>query len=300
MPGKITRTLWVAMLLGLISTPAMAEVLLQPGLRLVPAPEAVVPEVALTLDACEGKADSRIISTLIAEKIPATIFATARWLRRNPETVRLLMEHRDLFEIENHGARHLPAVELPIRIYGLKAAGSVAAVRAEIAGGEAAVTQATGRSAHWFRGATALYTAASLAEIKASHLEVAGYSIAADGGAAYSTARTEKEFRSAKTGDVLLAHVNHPEKPAGAGVVKGLLALKAKGYHFVRLDAAQTEQVPPRQVPLHTPAIAPPGIAAAPGPVAAAPLPPCPEVARAPALGPAPHGHPGARKRPAP
>ena len=39
--------------------------------------------VALTLDACSGAADMRIIDTLIALSVPATIFVTGLWLRTN-------------------------------------------------------------------------------------------------------------------------------------------------------------------------------------------------------------------------
>ncbi|TIW60410.1 MAG: polysaccharide deacetylase, partial [Mesorhizobium sp.] len=39
--------------------------------------------VALTLDACGGQTDNRILSALVANKIPATIFVTGIWLKRN-------------------------------------------------------------------------------------------------------------------------------------------------------------------------------------------------------------------------
>lgn len=302
------------------SAPAGAETLLQPGLRLAIAPGDTAPALALTLDACDGKADHRIIDLLVTEKIPATIFTTARWLKRNPDTVKLLVSHPDLFEIENHGARHLPAVDQPVSVYGLKAAGSPAGVTAEIAGGAAAVQAATGKMPHWYRGATALYTAESLKQIAALHHEVAGYSIAADGGARFSAGLTEKTMLAARAGDVLLAHVNHPEKAAGAGVVKALLALKGRGYRFVRLADARPDILPPKHVVLNTPAITPPlpaaVVAAAPKPASPpsagavperaeptvtaekAALPPCPEVAHAPGLGPA--RHPGLVKKPVP
>lgn len=41
--------------------------------------EGAKPRVALTFDACSGKTDERILSTLIDNNIPATIFVTARW-----------------------------------------------------------------------------------------------------------------------------------------------------------------------------------------------------------------------------
>ena len=49
-------------------------------------------------------------------------------------------------------------------------------------------------------------------------------------------AATEHAFAAAKDGDVIIAHINQPTHKAGEGVVKGIEALQAKGYRFVRLD----------------------------------------------------------------
>ena len=54
-----------------------------------------------------------------------------------------------------------------------------------------------------------------------------------------------KRIAAAKDGDVIIAHVNQPDRPSGAGVVQGILALKAKGYLFVKLGA------PPKQATPH-------------------------------------------------
>jgi hypothetical protein len=45
---------------------------------------------------------------------------------------------------------------------------------------------------------------------------------------------------AAHDGDVILAHVNHPERPAGSGVVAGILGLKGRGFRFVRLDRSDS------------------------------------------------------------
>jgi peptidoglycan/xylan/chitin deacetylase (PgdA/CDA1 family) len=196
------------------------------------------PRVALTLDACDGRTDMRIVSTLIENHIPATIFATGRWIRSNPAALKLILSHADLFEIENHGARHVPAIDRPVRVYGLVTAGSPAGVTAEVEGGAAAVAEATRRRPAWFRGAAAQYTLSSLALIRSLGFQVAGYSLSADEGALLGTRQTAARIAAAKDGDVIIAHVNHPEKPAGAGVAAGVLALKARGFTFVKLDGA--------------------------------------------------------------
>lgn len=202
------------------------------------------PHVALTLDACSGKSDQRIFQALVADNIPATVFVTARWLRRNGDTVAMMLAHPDLFQIENHGARHVPAVAVPMKVYGIASAGSPDAVKAEVAGGRQAVLAATGRDPLWFRGATGRYDTAAMAEIRALGEAIAGYSIRADDGATLPAAAVVRRLAAARDGDVIIAHVNQPDRPSGAGVVQGILALKAKGYLFVKLGTPPKPSAP--------------------------------------------------------
>ena len=233
-------------LLGTAALPAGAGTPLgEPRLTLPHRVAHQQPHVALTLDACSGKADQRILGALIDNNIPATVFVTARWLRRNGDTVKLMLAHPDLFQIENHGAKHVPAVTLPVRVYGIAAAGSPAAVKAEVEGGRDAVRAATGRTPLWYRGATGRYDAAAMAEISGLGEAIAGYSVRADDGATLPAAAVVKRIATARDGDVIIAHVNKPGRPSGAGVVQGILALKAKGYLFVKLGA------PPKPAPPH-------------------------------------------------
>ena len=221
-----------------LGSPPVRPPLVEPHLVLpAPATAPARPRLALTLDACSGKADQRIFSGLIENGIPATVFVTERWLKRNPETVTLMLAHPDLFQIENHGARHVPAVDYPAKVYGLAAAGSPEAVKAEVEEGARAVLAATGRVPEWFRGATARYSRSAVAEITALGQTVAGYSVRADDGATLPASAVEKRLQGARDGDVIIAHVNHPEKPAGEGLMRGLLALKAKGFTFEKLGA---------------------------------------------------------------
>lgn len=110
----------LACLIGSIGNTANASdpQLLEPTLHLVHRGSAL-PEIALTLDACGGSVDLRILDALIRNGIPATVFVTARWLRRNPEAFARLHANPDLFEIENHGRDHVPAVDRPVTVFGL-------------------------------------------------------------------------------------------------------------------------------------------------------------------------------------
>ena len=196
------------------------------------------PTVALTLDACTGKTDMRILNALVSNGIPATVFVTGRWMNRNAQAMALMKSRPDLFQIENHGAAHVPAIDVPGKAYGAATAGSGEAVEREVVEGAKIIQAATGRKPQWFRGATALYTQSSLARIRKTGARIGGYSMAGDGGATLGQAAAAKLISSARDGEVILVHVNHPERPAGAGVVEGVLALKRKGYRFVKLGTS--------------------------------------------------------------
>ncbi len=226
--GTLTSTL---------TSPAKVKVkLVEPRLHLAGGAAAGRPRVALTLDACMGAADERILSTLLAERIPATVFVTARWLRRNPATVAVFLAHPDLFEIENHGENHVPAIDVAMPVYGIAAAGSPEAVLREVAGGAEAIRAAGFPPPRWFRGATAKYDAASIAEIRNMGFRIAGYSLNGDDGSLLGAAAAERRIANARDGDVIIAHVNQPTHAAGQGVAKAILGLKAKGAEFVRLS----------------------------------------------------------------
>lgn len=218
------------------SQPKIAPKLFEPKLNISRrAAQGASPRVALTFDACMGQADLRILSMLVENKIPSTVFVTARWLKNNAEAIRVFLAHPDLFEIENHGENHIPAVDQPIRIYGIAAAGSSMAVEREVAAGAAAV-QAVGFSRPvWFRGATAKYDETAIRQIRQMGYKIAGFSLNGDGGSLLGAAVAEMKIAAAKDGDVVIAHINQPTHEAGAGVVRGILALKARGAEFVRL-----------------------------------------------------------------
>jgi peptidoglycan/xylan/chitin deacetylase (PgdA/CDA1 family) len=209
--------------------------LVEPKLHLAKAGGLSPVRVALTFDACMGAVDERILSTLVSERIPATVFVTARWLRKNPTTVAIFLANPDLFEIENHGENHIPAIDVAVPVYGIPAAGSPEAVSREVAKGAEAVVAAGFPAPHWFRGATAKYDSSSIDEIRAMGYRIAGYSLNGDDGSLLGAGAAEKRITAAKDGDVVISHINQPTHAAGQGVANAILKLKAHGVEFVRL-----------------------------------------------------------------
>ena len=224
---------------GLAGSASAEPGLVEPVLRLANASGERV--VALTLDACPGGFDWRIANRLVTEGIAATIFATALWQRRNQRAVDFLRARPDLFAIENHGARHVPAVLGDRRIFGIEAAGTIEAVQREVRDGADAVFAAFGNHPVWYRGAAGFYSPAMLPVIEAMGFAIAGYSLNGDIGASLPAPQVAARIAHARGGDVIVSHINQPNRPSGQGVADGVTELKRQGARFVQLD-----QRPPR------------------------------------------------------
>ena len=195
--------------------------------------------VALTLDACGGRAgqsyDSELIAFLRAERIPATLFVSSLWIKNNRATLQELAAD-PLFEIASHGARHKPASIDGRSAYGNKGTASLAELIAEVEGNVRDIESATGKRPRWYRSGTAFYDDIAVSVIRLLHLGIAGYSIAADEGATLPAAKVEAKALAAKDGDIILAHMNHPKSGTREGLIKALTTLKANGVAFVPLS----------------------------------------------------------------
>ena len=225
------------------SLAAVSDAPVEPRIRLrnVPADQHVV---ALTFDCCPGAFDRRIASVLIAERIPATIFVTSLWMHRNPDGLELFLANPDLFTLQNHGALHIPPILGDRTIFGLRVAGDMTVIRKEVTDGSQAITVATKVAPRWYRAAAGFYTPSVIPQIEAMGFAIGGYTFSADAGASLPASRVAARLQAAKSGDVIVAHINQPLRPSGAGVVEGLRVLQRQGTRFVRLDEAETTEPP--------------------------------------------------------
>src|SRR5712664_4421536 len=198
----------------------------QPGSRIA----------ALTLDACSRGYYAKLIRFLTEERIPTTVFVTRRWIERNAEGVRMLRSHPELFDIEDHGANHVPAViGLGHRVYGIAGNPDVAHLESEVRDGAAAVEAMTGHAPHWYRGATAEYDPQALQVIVAMGYKVAGFSVNADAGATLKREAIAARLDAVRPGDIIIAHMNKPGSDTAEGLARGLKSLLARGFRFVML-----------------------------------------------------------------
>ncbi len=196
-------------------------------------------KIALTFDACGGSGgdgyDKELIDYLIAEKVPATLFINSRWIDANPAIFRELANN-PLFTIANHGTLHLPCSVNGREAYGIKGTDSVGAVYDEINDNAQKILELTGSRPKYFRAGTA-YTDEICPQIaEALKEKVVNFSINSDAGATNSAEQVKIQLNNAKGGEVVIAHMNHPEGQTAEGYKLAVPELKAAGFEFVRLD----------------------------------------------------------------
>ncbi len=193
----------------------------------------------LTLDACgspKGKGyDAELIDFLRARGIKATLFMTGMWIKANPEIFAALA--RDpLFSIQNHGARHRPASVDGKSVYGLQGTASREELRAEVEECALEIERVTGKKPRWYRCGTAYYDSGAIDLItRELGVKIAGFASTLDSGATQPAAEVKRRALAAKPGDILLAHMNHPESETFEGLAPALAILLERGYVFEQL-----------------------------------------------------------------
>lgn len=197
---------------------------------------------ALTLDACGSSPvscgyDKALIDFLKSRNIPATLFITSKWINANPE---LFMElsTNPLFDVQNHGAEHKPLSMDGKSAYGIKGTANAGEIRAEVMINHEKVKALTGKTMTLFRSGTAHYDDESVAIVKALGYQVIGFSVNADAGATYKAEQIIKEMSKTKPGDIIIAHMNHPESQNAKGLSVALQKMVNEGWRFVKVREA--------------------------------------------------------------
>ncbi|MFZ2385232.1 MAG: polysaccharide deacetylase family protein [Candidatus Omnitrophota bacterium] len=196
------------------------------------------PVIALTFDACGSAGDgydAELLDYLVKERVPATLFINARWIDKHPSEF-IALARDPLFEIENHGMLHKPCSINGRSVYGIKGTANPAEVRSEVEGNALKIERLTGRRPRFYRSGTAYYDEKAVALVEKFGYQAAGFSVLGDCGATYSRSQVKDALASARAGDIIIAHMNHPEKETAEGVMDAVKLLKKRGLRFVRLD----------------------------------------------------------------
>lgn len=196
---------------------------------------------ALTFDACGGRGgsayDKALIDFLRQRSVPATLFINSRWIDENPSVFTELAAD-SLFEIANHGTRHLPLSVSGRSAYEIPGTRNAGEVYDEIAGNRAKLTDLLSRPPRFFRSGTA-YCDDVAAKIVADLGErFASFDVNGDGGATFTPEQVHQAMRAVRPGSIVIGHMNHPHGGTAQGMRMAVPKLLDKGYTFVRLTDA--------------------------------------------------------------
>lgn len=201
--------------------------------------------VALTFDACGGPGghgyDAALIGFLRQEQIPATLFINARWIDANPGVFGDLASD-PLFDIANHGTRHLPLSLRGWSAYGIGGTRDAGEVYDEVEGNARKLLALVGHPVRFFRSGTAHYDDVATRIVHDLGEQVIGFDVNGDAGATFTVRQVAKALRTVRPGSIVISHMNHPGHGTAAGMRAALPALKGAGYRFVHV--ADYVQIP--------------------------------------------------------
>jgi peptidoglycan/xylan/chitin deacetylase (PgdA/CDA1 family) len=197
-------------------------------------------DIALTLDACGGPGgtgcDQQLLATLRKLNVPATLFLNERWIQANPELTAELA--RDpLFELANHGFLHRPLSVTGKSAYGIAGTTDIAQVYDEVMGNQAVLQDIIGHVPRFFRPGTAYYDEVAAAITRRLGVLPVNFTINGDGGATFAASTVAAEVGKARSGDIVIAHLNKPGSGTAPGLAQALPRLLGQGATFAKLRA---------------------------------------------------------------
>jgi peptidoglycan/xylan/chitin deacetylase (PgdA/CDA1 family) len=195
--------------------------------------------IALTFDACGGPGgsgyDQALIGFLRRREVPATLFLNSRWIDANPAAFGRLAAG-PLFEIANHGTRHLPLSVTGRSAYGIGGTRNAGAVYDEVAANQAKLRRLLGVPPRLFRAGTAYCDDVAARIVTAMGDRLVSFSVNGDGGATFTPGQVRSTVTTAPGGSIVICHMNHPDSGTAQGIAAAVPDLLARGYRFVRLS----------------------------------------------------------------
>ncbi|MHA7275089.1 polysaccharide deacetylase family protein [Arthrobacter sp. Hz1] len=145
-----------------------------------------------------------------------------------------------LFEIANHGTRHLPLSVTGQSAYGIPGTVGPGEIYDEIMVNTAMITDLTGKAPRFFRSGTAHLDEVAAQICLALGQTPTGFNINADAGATYPALLIAQEVGRAQAGDIIIAHGNQPRAATGEGLAEALNQRPGRREDFVTLTTAMT------------------------------------------------------------
>lgn len=194
--------------------------------------------ICFTFDACGGhfvKYDHALIELLRKYSVPATLFINMTWAQHNATVFKELLGD-PLFEIANHGKRHLPLSVSGKSAYRIPGTKDVGEVYDEIVEPTDYFIESFGYRPKFMRSGTAYADEVAAAVAERLGQKLVGFSLNGDGGATFPAQVVTREVLKAKPGDIVISHMNRPNSGTRAGYTEALPQLIDRGLNFRKLS----------------------------------------------------------------
>lgn len=189
--------------------------------------------VALTFDACESKDpaffDEKILKILKEKKIPFTIFVTGRFLKRNSDEIKALV-NTGLVEFENHSMTH----------YNFMQKLSPEKQKSEVLQAEKMIYKITGRKPTFFRFPGGNFNDETLQNVLSLGYKVVHWTFpSGDPDPKISKDRLIIDLKSRiKSRDILIYHINGKGVHTSEALNDIIDLIEKRGLKFVKLQDA--------------------------------------------------------------
>lgn len=220
--------------LGLSSEPPV-EVVPAPIVRRVDTKEQ---NVAITFDACATKIrrngfDRPVYDVIVAERLPATIFVSGRWVETHPEEMEELVAN-PLIELANHSYAHP-------RMVGLKQAD----IEAEIDRTER-ILGVYGKKSVAFRPPYGEFDEQVLKVARERQLPAVLWDVVSGDPSPRITASTmiRNVVDQTRAGSIVIFHINGVERKTAEALPVILRELRARGFNFVHVSQLLARKSP--------------------------------------------------------
>ena len=187
--------------------------------------------IALTFDACETKTpvhfDEGILSFLISNKIPFTVFISGKFAKTNSERLTEI-SRLDFVGIENHSLNHFQHMEKL----------SIEQVLQEVTDNEKLIFDITGRKTKLFRFPGGNYNDAEVNAIENLGYRIVHWEIPSGDPDKHVTKERLVKWvlYIAEPGSILIFHINGKGYKTAEALPEIADKLKEQGYKFVKLE----------------------------------------------------------------
>lgn len=192
----------------------------------------------LTFDACGGpwghKVDVGLIKVLRKHDVPATLFLNKRWIEANPKVARQLAED-PLFDLQNHGTRHLPLSVSGRKGYAEQGTHDAGEVYDEVVGNIETLTRLTGTAPRFFRSGTAHMDEVAARIVRAVGMVPVNFSVNGDAGTTFTTSQIVTSMKDTGPGDIVIGHMNQPRRQTAEGMARAIPEALERGVTFALL-----------------------------------------------------------------